>query len=500
MKKIFMIMAAALMFIGCQNKDIEVLPTILSAPDAESITGELNGDDYVWTWGTLADTLKIQVTLVANGVKQGSEICETSYTHKTVDTGIDYQYVFKLTDGKNFSAGVVKSFTRDGAQKITNLMISQKEKDGGAYDAYVEWTASPDATKLHLTASAGTRTINEDIDGTATDFTIQDVVVGEEWTVSIVSENEKGTSLSVSGTLKIGKTAVAFLSMHATEADFMTNADDDEIGAWLWFKNAYPTGSYLYFGDITSSAVMDNFRVAFFIRDIETGNAADVTTWPAEVTSSLPYVKEWYKNGGNLLLWQHAIAYLEQLGRIPEGKIAGGGPGTGKGGYNPDIWAMAVNTNTGNINVDHSTHPLFRNIETYTDQADGKSRVMLAISAPGWKEDHNCLFFDYPSELTGLGNQDAQCYLDVTEKYGIYPLATWDGQFQWISQLNIWEARQGNTEFQGTVICVGNGGCEFNQNNPDGSKVTTLEGMTNNQYQDRIFKMAQNAIEYLKTR
>ena len=69
----------------------------------------------------------------------------------------------------------------------------------------------------------------------------------------------------------------------------------------------------------------------------------------------------------------------------------------------------------------------------------------------------------------------------------------------WISQLNVWEARQGNTDFKGTVICVGNGGCSFSMKNGDGTKDVSAYPK-NNIYQETILGMAKNSLEYLKTR
>ena len=101
--------------------------------------------------------------------------------------------------------------------------------------------------------------------------------------------------------------------------------------------------------------------------------------------------------------------------------------------------------------------------------------------------------------LTGKGNQELSCYNEVTRTYGIYPLGVWDSQVSWISQLNVWEARQGNTDYKGTAICVGNGGCEFSMKNADGSADKNAYPK-NNIYQGTILKMAKNALEYLKTR
>jgi hypothetical protein len=65
--------------------------------------------------------------------------------------------------------------------------------------------------------------------------------------------------------------------------------------------------------------------------------------------------------------------------------------------------------------------------------------------------------------------------------------------------MNVWEAQQGNTEFQGTLLCIGNGGCEFSLKNRDGSPDKSAHPK-NNIYQDNVLTLAKNSLEYLKTR
>ena len=61
--------------------------------------------------------------------------------------------------------------------------------------------------------------------------------------------------------------------------------------------------------------------------------------------------------------------------------------------------------------------------------------------------------FNIPAARTGMNNQSSDTYKVLTEKYGIYPLATWDNeQMQFVSMLNVWEARQGNTDYKGTIL------------------------------------------------
>lgn len=489
--------AALLLAAGCQNKDYDVVAPILAPISAESITGELTGDDYIWSWPSQGD-LSMQVTVLADGRMVGSSIVDGgSYVHHDIETKTPYTYVFKLTDGNNFSTGVIKSYTRSGADPVRDVMMSQIEKSNG-YDARVEWTASADATSLLLTAKAGQRSVSETLDPATTSYIIPNVNYGEEWDVTIVAVNGEGKSLPASGSLKIGKTAVGFLSEYPTENDLLSQGDDDEASAWLWLKSEYPNATYVYFGDIASAATLEPYRVLFWLRDLEEQPEDAVFNMPAVVNDATPAVKEWYMNGGNLLLWSHATAYIGTLGRLDTDMLRSNDHsiGLGRGGWNPDIWKMAVQLHPGSrFKKDASYHPIFKGL----DIEETDRTKLIAFKGAGWTEDHNCLYFNIPSVLTGLGNQDEACYNAVTNTFGLIPLGTWDSQIDWVSQLNVWEARQGNTDYKGTVICIGNGGCEFSLKNADGTPDISAYPK-NNPYQENVLKLARNSIEYLKTR
>ena len=498
MKKIsFIIMAMfALVLTACQDKDIDREAMKLSAPDVSQITGQLSGDDYILNWP--AQNGQMIVTIYRNGTLSSSEtINGNSYTHKNVPTNVPFEYVFKVTDGTNISSGVVKTFTREGATSISGVQMSQVDKAGG-YDALVEWNKAADASSIKFTATNGKRTINETLSGSATTYLINDVETGDTWNVTLVAVNEKGTSLSTSSSLRIGKTAIGFLSVYATPEELIANGDDDEASAWLWLHETYPTAQYLYFGDIKSADDVEPFRVLFWLRDLEGVGEDAVWSIPEVVEAATPIIKEWYKQGGSMLLWSHATTYAGHLGRLnlDDMKNNDHAIGTGFGGINNDVWRMAVALNPGSrFSKDHSTHPIYKGLEVEsTDRTK-----LIAFKGPGWTEDHNCLFFNLPSLITGIGNQEEACYTQITQTYGIYPLGTWDSQIDWVSQMNVWEAQQGNTEFQGTLLCIGNGGCEFSMKNADGTPDKSAHPK-NNIYQDNVLTLAKNSLEYLKTR
>ena len=173
MKKISIIIMAmfALVLTACQDKDIDRESMILTAPDASQIIGSLNGDDYTWTWPAQAAS-QMQVSIYRNGTLSSSEtVSGTNYTQKNVPTNVPFEYVFKLTDGTNFSTGVIKSYLREGATSISGVTMSQVDKAGG-YDALVEWNKAADASSIKFTATNGKQTINETLAGTATSYII----------------------------------------------------------------------------------------------------------------------------------------------------------------------------------------------------------------------------------------------------------------------------------------------------------------------------------------
>ena len=486
----------ATVFAACQDKDYERESMKLQAPDVSQINGQLQGDDYILSWP--AQSAQMQVTIYRNGTLSASEtVSGSSYTQKNVPTNVPFEYVFKLTDGTNFSNGVVKNYIREGATSISGVQMSQVEKAGG-YDALVEWDKAADASNIIFTATNGKQTINETLAGTATSYIINNVETGDTWEVTLTAKNDKGTSLATHSSLRIGKTAIGFLSIYATPEELIANGDDDEASAWLWLHETYPTAQYVYFGDIKSADDVDPYRVLFWLRDLEGVGEDQVFGIPEVVQNATPIIQQWYKDGGSMLLWSHATTYVGHLGRLnlDDMKNNDHAIGTGAGGINNDVWKMAVQLNPGGrFSKDHSSHAIFKGLEVEsTDRTK-----LIAFKGPGWTEDHNCLFFNLPSLYTGIGNQEEACYTQTTQTYGIYPLGTWDSQIDWVSQLNVWEAQQGNTEFKGTLLMIGNGGCEFSMKNADGTPDKSAHPK-NNIYQDNVLRLAKNSLEYLKTR
>ncbi|UKK51029.1 DUF4960 domain-containing protein [Prevotella sp. E13-17] len=461
-----------------------------------SSTEQDNG--VVWTWSLLPDNMQMDITITCNGIPYCHETTRaTTLIQKDLDTNVRYDYLFRLFDGTHYSDAIMKTYTRQGATKPQQLCVEQQEGTD-AYELLVSWTPSYDATEILLKGTNGIRMVQETLKGDATTYTIDQITDNETWTFELTALNEKGSSLPVTTIFKSGKQKVAFLSQYASPEECVNMGDDDEASAWLWFHETYPNSKFLSASDIKATEDLADYRVLFYIRDIDSGNEDDAWNQPVSIQQATPYIREWYKAGGNMVLWQHAVAFITDLGRMDRDMMRSVDHRVtiGNGSWNGGIWHMAVQINPGSYFVeDFSSHPLYKDVDVRTD---GRSKY-VTVKGPAWTEDHNIVFHNLPSLITGYNNQDPRCYDALTEIYGIYPLGVWDSQIDWVSQLNVWEARQGNTECRGTLLCIGNGGCEFSYKNSDGTPDKNAYPH-NSQYQSNVLKMARNAIEYLKTR
>lgn len=500
MKTLFNIIICSvfLLLAGCQDKSITREDMKLSPIAPELLKGELVGEDYVWTW-PMQKNLKMEVTLYAGGAKKEQVIVDSnSYVHKGFASNIEYTYVFKLTDGTNFSTGVIRTFKYDAPDRIKGLILKQIDNENDI-SLQVSWKYISGLDKITISATDGINQIREDIDGSLSQYIIPGVKLNSTWNVTVTGTNSKGTSFPVSEGITIGKTAIGFLSTYSTDAELLEKGDDDEASAWLWLKQHYPSATYLYMGSLKSVDQLERFRVLFWIRDVETTTGEDaVWDMPAPAQAAVDVIKAYYKSGGNLLLWGHAVPYIATLGRLNIELLKKNDHvfGFAKGNYNPDPWSLAVELYPGKrYKIDLSEHPIYMDLE----KSSTPDTKLIRFISPGWKEDHNCVFFNIPKALTEIDNQERSCYDKLTQDFGIYPLGVWDSQIEWISQLNIWEARQGNTDYKGTVVCIGNGGCEFSMNNSDGTKDVSASPK-NNLFQSNVLKLASNCIEYLKTK
>ena len=493
---------------SCQDRDLPGSGQMqLTTPDVTNITGVPSGDnnyDYTISWPQSPQGATMQVAVYKNGTQQqGLTPCPgNSFTLKNLETNQLYEFLFKYANEDALSKGVMTSYTRPGATAASELKFEQIDIDDDHHNLHVTWKASPDATSyiLKLINNDSTKVINTTVTGTS--YLLENVAMKESWNATLIAQNDLGKALPITGSARIGGKIPGFLSEYATPEDLIANGDDDEASAWLWFQANYPKGEYVYFGNISKVEDIQDYRMLFWLRDLETGNNDDIWNFSEVAKNAAPCIEQYVKNGGNLLLWSHAVPYIGAINRLPTSLLRGVGNafGCGVGGFNPDVWKMGVCLNTGSFSKDFSSHPIYAGIPT--EKLNDKCFAAIAFKGKGWTEDHNCLFFDIPAKLTGLENNTEECYNSLTNEYGIYPLSTWDSQVSWVSQLNVWEAKgaekapDGFQKGAGTVLCIGNGGCEFSMKNDDGTPDKSATPK-NNSCQSNILRLAKNSIDYL---
>lgn len=519
MKKITSIilsLLAAVVFTACQDRDLAGSgEMVLSAPDASTVTSGPSGTnnyDYTISWTPANNGADMYIAVYRDwGMQQELTRQDgNSFTLANIETGVEYEFLLKykkVIDGQEYlSPGTVIKYTRNGAQKVGDLAMKQVEMaDGVTQNIDVTWTPSPDAVNYEVTYYKDANKQTKTLDASAKGMTISDVKIKDTWTVEVVAVNAEGKSLPVVGSLLIGKTKFAFLSQYATPEKCVADGDDDEASAWLWFHENYPEGKFLYFGDIKSASDLDPYRMLFWMFDVETGNEADVWDLKGAETAkaAAPFVKAFIQDGGNLLLWQHAVAYVGYVERLDLQMMKdAGGDGRsincGPGGWNPDLWKMGAAFRGDQGVVNFTSHPAFKGMKVETEDS---GRRLVPCKGAGWTEDHNFCLAGIQGKLTGGEINTTACYEDLTKNHGIYPLGTWDGQWERLQQLNVWEAKaapkapNGYTQ-GGSIMCVGNGGFEFSMKNSDGTPDKSAKPK-NNSEQDNILRFAKNCIDYL---
>ncbi len=306
--------------------------------------------------------------------------------------------------------------------------------------------------------------------------------------------------LSVAATQAADFDKVVMVGSYASYDELLSTGDDDERAAAEWF-NEYG-GKYISTAEIADgTADLSNYQAIWIAID-------RVVAQPFEQATTADYIAsfrnnclggekgflnetvktaitDFYKNGGNLLLTNHACILLKDFGRIdrdPENVTFA------EGVDNQDIidvnvvlgtWADAPQT------FDRSNDPLFDGITMETAQRpNGKEYKVFHMTGPGWKEDHNCFWhLDDAYDGDATGNGDVNHYQGLYSQWQVTPLGMWPHiEDYYGGAIARWDA---NDTYQGKCITIGIACYEWNQNN------------TTNPYQGNIERLTYNALNEL---
>ena len=251
--------------------------------------------------------------------------------------------------------------------------------------------------------------------------------------------------------------------------------DDDEKAAAEWFAATYPDGTIFTPSNI-GTLTTENAKTLWIPVD-RVGLTQGANNLPAAYTNAKATIKDFLKNGGMLLLTNHATQMVNAIGRISSSyapTIYGNAAGESKDetwGTNPNL-VKAYN---------HSSHAIYNGLtsETFNNNDAHESYPYFPLIGNGWKEDHNCMW-----DMNAIGvAANPNKIKDFENKTSSTVLGTWQ---QVVDDCCAGIVEFGpTTKFGGTVIAIGQGAYEWKQNNG------------NNTYLDNVKKLTKNAIDYL---
>lgn len=270
---------------------------------------------------------------------------------------------------------------------------------------------------------------------------------------------------------------VAFLSSYSDLATLQANGDDDEAAAANWLVNTYG-GTFLSTASVTSIDVLDDYDAIWVAID-RVGLQQGSVNLPVEYTALFDILEDYSKNGGNLLLTNHATSIVAAIGRTTRQP---GIFGSGAGGDNGDIWGLNVIIGSGSVPyyADHRTHEFFDGI-AFEEGIPNTHCEIIPLVTNGYKEDHNCMWdlnsFGYtvPEGSNTVAMYEAEADCEV--------LGTWQyvGDFCCAGMVDFHAQENG----YGRIVCVGVAAYEWHQN------------VESNPYQANIEKMTENILNEL---
>ena len=289
--------------------------------------------------------------------------------------------------------------------------------------------------------------------------------------VTVNSDNTVNVETTIFGTTINGQYDASKAKIGYIDVDAVSN-DDDMAASKAWFVKQYPYGEVLSLSE-SSNWNLSQFSVIWIHIDRNGINSGwenlKTDVFSDDVINAL---KDYYTNGGNLLLCNHATQLLVPFGRLDAGR-APNIFGAGEGSSNADIWGVNANINR---KYDWRQHAIYEGLST----AGAGDHDIYPLIGSGNKEDHNCM---WDLNQFGYKKEEKNNILWFEEENNAVILGTWqhvvDDAVAGIIEFNPTES------INGRCIAIGVAAYEWHQNDVD------------NTYQGNIEKMTQNAIEYL---
>lgn len=381
-----------------------------------------------------------------------------------------------LTGFAFVSCSDVEIASTPALNKVDNLSAVAE-----ARNVTVSWQNPSNATgvRLYKTDALGEHLLI-DKDSIFTSYFDKHVATNTDLIYTVKSRFDGGLlSEGQSTTINVKYESHAKPAMLITANTIDAIPDDDEKAAAEWFQKAYPDGKIL-----TPDDYADFYPDEYSVIWVQIDRVGIEQGWqklPANMVSDnvINALKEYVKEGGNLLLTKHATQLTVAVGRLTEQF----GPhlfSAGEGGVGTDNWT--VNASIGSDQsepYDHRQHAIYAGMQTNMDFG----HESYGLEGPGLREDHNCMWdlnsYGLPALVPNAGNVVKA--FETLENCTV--LGTWGHVTDYccggIIEFNP------TTDIAGRILCIGLNAYEWNENG------------TVNTYQKNIELLTQNSINYL---
>ena len=255
--------------------------------------------------------------------------------------------------------------------------------------------------------------------------------------------------------------------------------DDDELAAYNWFKTTYPAGEVITPSQLTSVDLSQYSMIWMQIDRVGIGQGWNKLPSSLISDAAVAALKQYYMDGGSILLTKHATQMIVPLGRVAADR-APGIFSDGNGGTGTDIWtinAVIGSDQTGAI--DNRSHAIFSGLST----SDEYSHETYPLEGPGLREDHNCMWDLNSYGFPALYPNETNVVSAFQNENSATVLATWGHVTDWCCA-GIVEFKP-TTTYAGRCIAIGLSAYEWKQNS------------NTNAYQSNIEKLTKNSIDYL---
>lgn len=255
---------------------------------------------------------------------------------------------------------------------------------------------------------------------------------------------------------------VAMLLLADTEEGI---TDDDELAARDWFRKTCTNGTVLTLGSIAGENLSSYDVIWVMLDRVGLGHGADRLPITEGAVNAL---KEYYKNGGNLLLTNHATQLITVLGRTERHP---GIFGDGEGGSGGDSWSIQAHIG---MTYDRRNHPIYEGMTEFGDFG----HPTFPLIGPGHREDHNCKWDFNAYGYRDLYPEAENNVVAFEAENTAVVLGAW-GHVTDFACFGVIEF-EATDEYKGTCIANGMAAYEWNQNSGPNVHQYNIKLMTRN--------------------